>query len=87
MSSTVSLPKHNWEGLVLYFFKWSTSIVHILSPETDKVPFSKRERMTIFHAQSPQKKMMPTAGVESPDHQSDAHLAEPPRQAQPDQVI
>ena len=37
MSSAVSLPNHTFTGQVLSS-KWLTSIVHILSPETDNCP-------------------------------------------------
>ena len=37
MSSSVSLPKHTFTGQALSS-KWLTSIVHILSPETDNCP-------------------------------------------------
>ena len=48
MSSAVSLPNHTFTGQA-YSYKWITSIVHILSPETDKCPswISGRERMTV----------------------------------------
>ena len=48
MSSAVSLPNHTFTGQA-YFSKRLTSIVHILSPETDNCPswISGRERMTV----------------------------------------
>ena len=48
MSSTVSLPNHTFTGQAKSS-KRLTSIVHILSPETDKCPswISGRERMTL----------------------------------------
>ena len=48
MSSTVSLPNHTFTGQALSS-KRLTSIVHILSPETDNCPswISGRERMTV----------------------------------------
>ena len=46
--SVVSLPNHTFTGQAKSS-KWLTSIVHILSPETDNCPFwsSRRERMNI----------------------------------------
>ena len=46
MSCAVSLPNHTFTTKST---KWLTSIVHILSPETDNCPswISKRERMTV----------------------------------------
>ena len=48
MSSAVSLPNHTFTGQALSS-KRLTSIVHILSPETDNCPswISGRERMTV----------------------------------------
>ena len=48
MSSAVSLPNHTFTGQALSS-KRLTSIVHILSPETDNCPswISRRERMTV----------------------------------------
>ena len=48
MLSAVSLPYHTFTGQALSF-KWLTSIVHILSPETDNCPswISGKERMTL----------------------------------------
>ena len=48
MSSAVSLPNHKFTGQASSF-KRLTSIVHILSPETDNCPswISRRERMTV----------------------------------------
>ena len=48
MWSTVSLPNHTFTGQA-YSYKLLTSIVHILSPETDNCPswISGRERMTV----------------------------------------
>ena len=48
MSSTVSLPNHMFTDGASSS-KWLTSIVHILSPETDNCPswISDRERMTV----------------------------------------
>ena len=48
MWSTVSLPNHTFTGQAQPS-KWSTSIVDILSPETDICPsrINGRERMTI----------------------------------------
>ena len=48
MSSAVSLPNHTFTGQA-WSSKWLTSIVHILSPETDNCPswISGRERMTV----------------------------------------
>ena len=48
MSSAVSLPNHTFTGQA-QSSKWLTSIVHILSPETDNCPswISGRERMAV----------------------------------------
>ena len=63
MSSAVSLPNHNFIGQA-ESFKRLTSIVHILSPETDNCPswISGRERMTVEN--SPRKNVADPAGVE-----------------------
>ena len=67
MSSAVSLPNHTFTGLAK-FSKRLTSIVHILSPETDNCPswISGRERMTVenIHGQSPRKNVADLGEVE-----------------------
>ena len=86
MSSTVSLPNHTFTGQT-YSSKWLTSIVHILSPETDNCPswISRRERITveIFHDQSPGKNVADLGGGWTRDLVSSqpAHPTEPPRPA------
>ena len=69
MLSMVSLHKYTFTG---QSSKRLTSIVHILSPETDNCPswISGRERITL-------EKMIP----QPPGYQSDGHPTEPPRLA------
>ena len=88
MSSAVSLPNHTFTGQALSS-KWLTSIVHILSPETDNCPswISGRERMTVENISwsiSTKECCRPWRGSNPrpPGLQSDAHPTEPPRPAQ-----
>ena len=64
MSSKVSSPNHIFAGQAK-FSQLLTSIVHILSLETDNCPswISGRERMKIFHDVSPRKNVADQAGV------------------------
>ena len=87
MSSAVSLPNHTFTGQALSS-KRLTSIVHILSPETDNCPswISGRERMTVENISwsiSTKECCRPRRGSNPrpPGLQSDAHPTEPPRPA------
>ena len=69
MSSVVSLPNHTFTGQA-YSSKRLTSIVHILSPETDKCPswISGRETMTVENISwsiSTKECCRPRVGIES----------------------
>ena len=82
MPSEISLPKHT--------FKRLTSIVHILSPETDNCPswISGRERMTVENISwsiSTNKCCRPRRGSKTrpPGLQSDVHPTESPRPVGP----
>ena len=84
MSSVVSLPNHTFTGQALSS-KRLTSIVHILSPETDNCPswISGRERMTVENISwsiSTKECCRPRRGSNPrpPGLQSDAHPTEPP---------
>ena len=68
MSSAVSLPNHNFTGQA-ESSKRLTSIVHILSTETDKFPFlnqlkGENDRRKYFMIKSQQKNVVHSAGVE-----------------------
>ena len=87
MSSGVSLPNHTFTGRALSS-KRLTSIVHILSPETDNCPswISGRERMTLENISwsiSTKECCRPWWGSNPRPSglQSDAHPTEPPRPA------
>ena len=87
MSSAVSLPNHTFTGQALSS-KQLTSIVHILSPETDNCPswISGRERMTVENISwsiSMKECCQSRRGSNPrpPGLQSDAHPTEPPRPA------
>ena len=87
MSSAVSLPNHMFTGQALSS-KRLTSIVHILSPETDNCPswISGKERMTVENISwsiSTKECCRPRRGSNPrpPGLQSDAHPTEPPRPA------
>ena len=87
MSSAVSLPNHTFTGQALSS-KRLTSIVHILSPETDNCPswISGRKRMTVENISwsiSTKECCRPRRGSNPrpPGLQSDAHPTEPPRPA------
>ena len=91
MSSAVSLPNHTFTGQALSS-KRLTSIVHILSPETDNCPswISGRERMTVENISwsiSTKECCRPRRGSNPrpPGLQSDAHPTEPPRPVKLDQ--
>ena len=86
-SSAVSLPNHTFTGQALSS-KRLTSIVHILSPETDNCPswISGRERMTVENISwsiSTKECCRPRQGSNPrpPGLQSDAYPTEPPRPA------
>ena len=81
MSSVVSLPSHTFTEQASS--KQLTSIVHILSPETDNFPswISRKESMTVgnISRSNLHKKML--SNPQPPHHQSDAYPSEPPRPA------
>ena len=81
MSSTVSLPNHTLTGQAKSA-KRLTSIVHILSPETDNCLswLNERERTTVENISRSisKKRMLPTrqgsgSNLQTPDHQLDTH--------------
>ena len=87
MSSAVSLPNHTFTGQALSSTRL-TSIVHILSPETDSCPswISGRERMTVENISwsISTKECCRTrrgSNTRPPGLHSDAHPTEPPRSA------
>ena len=89
MSSMVSLRNHTFTGQAKSS-KRLTSIVPILSPETDNCPSwnSRRERMTVENISwsNLHENMLQTqrgSNPQPPDHQSDEHPTEPLRPATP----
>ena len=69
MSNAVNLPNHTRTGQASSS-KRLTSIVHIISPETDNCPswISGRERMTKFQIKSPRKNVAEPVVVEPAVH-------------------
>ena len=55
--------------------------MHILSPETDIQRKGENDRRKYFMIKSPRKNVDGGSNPQPPDHQSDAHPTEPPRQA------
>ena len=88
MSSAVFLPNHTCTGQTMSSMRL-TSIVHILSPETDNCPswFSGRERMTVENISWSNVADPAESNPQPPDHQSDAHASEPSGLIQNDRAI